>query len=85
LAEVKNTGALTVPLHLRNAPTGLAKALGHGKEYQYPHDHPDHIVRQDYLPEGMQQREFYHPTDIANEKTIKDRMAWWERRLAERK
>jgi putative ATPase len=84
LAEVKNTGALSVPVHLRNAPTGLAKALGHGKDYLYPHDHPDHIVRQDYLPEGLQQREFYHPTDIANEKTIKDRMAWWARRLAER-
>lgn len=84
LAEVRQTGARPVPIHLRNAPTGLAKALGHGEDYKYPHDFPDHIVRQTYLPEGLSNRLFYEPTDIANEKTIRDRMIWWERRLSER-
>lgn len=84
LEEVKRSGALPVPIHLRNAPTGLAKALGHGQEYKYPHDYPDHIVRQSYLPEGLQQREFYVPTTIGNEKIIGERLLWWERRLNSR-
>lgn len=84
IAEVKATGALPVPVHLRNAPTGLAKSLGHGAEYRYPHDFPDHIVRQQYLPEALRDRRFYTPTDIAAERTVRDRLEWWERRMRER-
>lgn len=82
---VRKTGALPVPLHLRNAPTGLAKALGHGRAYLYPHDFPDHIVEQPYGPEGLALPRFYKPTEGGNEKTIRERLAWWARRLAERR
>jgi len=82
---VRKTGALPVPLHLRNAPTGLAKALGHGRAYLYPHDFPDHIVEQPYGPEGLALPRFYQPTEGGNEKTIRERLAWWARRLAERR
>src|SRR5207244_6461526 len=48
--DVRASGALPVPLHLRNAPTPLMKGLGYGAEYRYPHDYPDAVVEQDYLP-----------------------------------
>lgn len=84
IAEVRRSGARPVPVHLRNAPTALAKSLGHGEGYQYPHDFPDHFVDQDYLPEGVDGG-FYRPTGLGNEKTINERMAWWKRRSSERK
>jgi putative ATPase len=84
MAEVKRSGALPVPVHLRNAPTGLAKSLGHGADYLYPHDHPDHIVRQQYLPDALVGTRWYEPTDLGNERTIRERLAWWEARLRER-
>ncbi|MES2640605.1 MAG: replication-associated recombination protein A [Myxococcota bacterium] len=84
LAEVKASGALPVPLHLRNAPTGLAKKLGHGAEYRYPHDFPDHITRQQYLPDELVGKVYYEPVDAGAERTIRERLAWWERRLKER-
>ncbi len=84
LAEVRRSGALPVPVHLRNAPTGLAKSLGHGKDYLYPHDHPDHIVRQQYLPDALVGTQFYAPVPFGGEKLIGERLAWWERRLRER-
>ena len=51
-----------VPLHLRNASFGGARGLGYGRGYAYPHDHPGHWVRQQYLPEGVD-GPFYHPSD----------------------
>lgn len=81
IAAVKSTGALPVPLHLRNAPTGLAKSLGHGAEYRYPHDHPGHIVAQQYLPDALVGTTFYTPTNQGAEKTIGERLAWWKQRL----
>ncbi len=84
LADVERTGALEVPLHLRNAPTAAMKAEGYGRGYLYPHDHPHHIVRQSYLPAALEGRRYYTPTDHAEEKTIGKRLAWWAARLAER-
>jgi putative ATPase len=84
IAEVERSGALPVPLHLRNAPTGLARSLGHGAEYRYPHDHPDGIVAQEYMPDALRGRRFYDPKDVANERTIRERLAWWAKRLRER-
>ena len=46
---------------------------------------PDHIVAQAYLPEALEGRRFYTPTDIANERTIRERLAWWQARLRDRK
>lgn len=84
LARVAATGALPVPVHLRNAPSDLARDLGHGVDYRYPHDFPDHVVRQEHLPEALRGERYYEPVDAANERTIRERLAWWERRLRER-
>jgi putative ATPase len=67
--------ALPVPLHLRNAPTGLMKGLGYGKDYRYPHDDPGAINEQDYLPEQLQGRTYYQPSDRGYEIRIREWLA----------
>ena len=84
IARVKATGSLPVPLHLRNAPTKLAKAAGHGEGYRYPHDHPHHIVAQCYLPDEVAGDRYYKPAPHGTEKTIAERLAWWSQLLAKR-
>jgi len=74
---VDSYGALPVPLHIRNAPTGLMKKLGYGKDYKYAHDYKDAYVPQDYLPEKLEGRLFYAPTDRGYEKTIKQWLDGW--------
>jgi putative ATPase len=71
--------AEAVPLHLRSAPTPLMKGLGYGEGYQYAHDHPDAYIPQDYLPEPLRAAHWYTPSDFGYEKTIRERMEWWER------
>jgi putative ATPase len=67
-----------VPDHLRNAPTALARSLGHAKGYVYPHDRPGHFVRTEYLPERIAGRRYYRPTGQGYERHILDRLkAWW--------
>ncbi|MCM1318794.1 MAG: replication-associated recombination protein A [Muribaculaceae bacterium] len=61
LAEVKNSGDLPVPLHLRNAPTKLMKELGYHEGYKYAHDYPGHYVDQQYLPDQLMQTRFWTP------------------------
>jgi len=73
-AEIRRTGARPVPMHLRNAPTRLMREAGYSRGYRYPHDHPDGWVRQDYLPEGLEQRDFYTPTNRGIEERILRRM-----------
>ena len=68
LAKVRETGNLPVPLHLRNAPTGLMKELGYSDGYVYPHDFPDHFHSQQYLPDNLKDEQFWHPADNAPEK-----------------
>lgn len=63
-----------VPLHLRNAPTKLAKSLGHGKDYKYPHDYKENWVKEDYLPENLIGTKYYKPTENGFEKKIKDKL-----------
>lgn len=84
IEEVSRSGPLPVPLHLRNATTASDRAEGYGGGYRYPHDHPDRIVRQSYLPERLQGRRFYEPTGPAEEKRIAERLRWWQRKLEER-
>ncbi len=67
LRNVKETGNLPVPLHLRNAPTQLMEQLGYGQEYKYAHDYEDHFVRQQYLPDELQGTHFWHPQPNAAE------------------
>jgi putative ATPase len=78
--DIQKTQALPVPLHIRNAPTRLMKDLGYGKDYKYPHDHPDHFVDEIYLPENLKNRKYYHPADFGFEKEIKKRLTWWRKK-----
>ena len=72
--DVNKEGALAVPLHLRNAPTGLARDLGHGKDYLYPHDFEGHHVEQDYLPESLKDRQYYEASASGFEADIANRL-----------
>ncbi|MBI5559684.1 MAG: replication-associated recombination protein A [Deltaproteobacteria bacterium] len=72
--DVVEKGALPVPLHLRNAPTGLMKKLGYGRDYKYPHNYKDAKVSQDYLPEELKGRTYYAPSGRGYEKTISERI-----------
>ena len=71
--EIGQSGALPVPLHIRNAPTGLMKKLGYGRGYRYPHNYPGARVDQAYLPEEIKDRVFYRPTDRGLEGDIRRR------------
>jgi len=83
LADVRRHGALPVPLHLRNATTRLMREEGYGDGYQYPHDHPHRIVAQQYLPDRLRHRRYYDPAAHGEEKTLRERLAWWRRKLQE--
>ena len=77
LNDVKEKGTLGVPLHIRNAPTSLMKDLGYGKGYKYPHDHGG-FAGQSCLPEELQGREYYKPTNFGFDKEIKKRLAFFK-------
>ncbi|CAH2031555.1 replication-associated recombination protein A [Trichlorobacter ammonificans] len=76
LAEVRKSGALEVPLHIRNAPTKLMKELGYHKGYRYAHDYEGGYVRQEYLPDRLRGKTFYAPRGHGYEKNILERMEW---------
>src|SRR5215207_3274719 len=63
-----------VPIHLRNAPTGLMKDLGYGKGYRYAHDYEGGVIGQQNLPERLAGRQYYHPTDRGLEQELAGRM-----------
>jgi putative ATPase len=77
--DIRRTLSLSVPLHLRNAPTRLMKELGYGKGYKYPHDFPGGYVEEHYLPEGLRGRIYYKPTNQGYEVEIKRRLEKWRR------
>ena len=83
--DVRTNPNLPVPLHIRNAPTGLMKDLGYGKDYAYDHDDPDGYAPQDYLPENLSGREYYRPTDRGYERNIRALMDYWRDLRAHRK
>ena len=77
LQAVAEAGSLEVPIHLRNAPTGLAKSLGHGAEYRYAHDEPHGFSPgQRYFPSGLDAERYYEPTDRGLEQKIKEKLAY---------
>lgn len=80
LAEVRKSGALPVPLHIRNAPTKLMKEQGYGKGYQYAHDYEDGYAGQECLPDKLAGRKFYEPKGHGYEKSIVERMEWLKSR-----
>ncbi|MEI7828575.1 MAG: replication-associated recombination protein A [Prolixibacteraceae bacterium] len=81
LAEVKLSGHLPVPLHLRNAPTKLMKQLDYGKDYKYAHSYDGNFVDQEFLPKKIIQKRFYTPQNNPSEQKILERLRnWWKSR-----
>ena len=76
-ADATRDVADPVPLHLRNAPTGLMKDLGYGRDYRYAHDEADAVSAMDCLPESLHGRQYYRPTTRGFEKEIKRRLDGW--------
>jgi putative ATPase len=73
-AEIEAHRAEPVPLHLRNAPTGLMKHFGYGEGYQYAHDLEGRVADMECMPDNLRGREFYHPTAEGREKLLAQRM-----------
>ena len=77
-----NSPDLPVPLHLRNAPTELMKEKGYSNGYKYPHDFPQHFVKETYLPDKLKNKKYYLPTELGREKTLKERLKLlWKNRF----
>jgi putative ATPase len=78
LAEVRNSGDLSIPMHLRNAPTKLMKDLGYGDEYKYAHSYEGNFVYQQFLPESLAKVQFYVPAANNKELQIREwlRLKW---------
>ena len=75
MAHVRDNGAGSVPLHLRNAPTKLMKNEAYGKNYKYAHSFPDHFVNDNYMPESFTETpSFYNPSNQGREKFLKERL-----------
>ncbi len=75
MRDAAENGSQEVPLHLRNAPTRLMKELGYGNEYRYAHDEPDaYAAGEDYFPEAMEPRRYYHPVPRGLESKIRDKL-----------
>ena len=70
-ARVKQTGDLSVPLHIRNAPTGLMKKMNYGAEYKYPHNYPGNFAEQEFLPSELSGTKFYDPGANAREQELR--------------
>ena len=78
LQDVRQQPNDPVPLHLRNAVTGLMQAMDYGQGYRYAHDHPGHFVEQEYLPPSLHGRRYYQPGTEGQEKAIAERLQkWW--------
>jgi putative ATPase len=80
LELARHTPAEPVPLHLRNAPTGLMQDLGYGAAYRYAHDYPEHYVAQEYLPVSLAGTVLYRPGSLGQEKRVAERLAYWKKR-----
>src|SRR5262249_62113912 len=75
--DIREKPAEPVPLHIRNAPTGLMANLAYGKGYQYAHDAPEALVSQEHLPNALRGRIYYRPTDRGAEHEIALRLKKW--------
>jgi putative ATPase len=75
--EIKKGPVEAVPLHLRNPVTPLMGKMGYGKGYKYAHNYPGHVVQQQYLPNGLQGRQYYNPSDQGYEQQVADQLKAW--------
>ena len=71
---VKKTGDLPIPLHLRNAPTKLMKALEYGKDYKYAHDYQGNFVLEEFLPESISNTKIYDPGENPREEQFREKL-----------
>jgi putative ATPase len=78
--DVREKGALPVPLHIRNAPTRLMKNLGYAQGYKYAHDFADAVVAQNYFPDELGAKTYYRPTGRGFERTVSERLAAWRQK-----
>ena len=74
METVKETRTMPVPVHLQDKHYKGAEKLGHGQGYLYAHDYPNHYVKQQYLPDGLEDSRFYEPTENGYEKQIKEHL-----------
>lgn len=74
LAEVRESGNLSIPLHLRNAPTNLMKDIGYGKDYKYAHNFQGGFIDENYLPEEIKGTAYYQPSKNGSEAKLLDQM-----------
>jgi len=77
LDDVEREGKVEVPDHLKDSHRD-ARGLGHGEGYKYPHAYPGHYVPQQYLPDGLQGRRYYDPSEQGYERVIKERLEGWK-------
>ena len=78
---VRQTGDLSVPMHIRNAPTRLMKELRYGKDYKYAHSYEGNFIDDDFLPEAILNKKIYDPQDNTRENEIRQRLrSWWKDR-----
>jgi putative ATPase len=82
LAEVRNSGNLSVPLHLRNAPTKLMKEIGYGKDYKYAHSYDGNFIADQFLPDEIEKEQFYLPGNNSRERDIEKNLkqAWKDKK-----
>ena len=86
MRDARDKGSLEVPMHLRNAPTGLMKNLGYGDGYRYAHDEDDAVaLGETYFPEDMPPVKYYHPVARGLEIRIREKLEDIERRAREKK
>ena len=83
MEAMKQTQALSVPVHLQDSHYRGAKQIGHGTGYLYAHDFPNHYVRQQYLPDGLFDAKFYEPTENGYEKQIREHLAFLRKSAAD--
>ncbi|MGH6786159.1 MAG: replication-associated recombination protein A, partial [Novosphingobium sp.] len=81
--SARETGSLSPPAHILNAPTKLMKEIGYGKGYAYDHAAEGAFSGADYWPEGMEPQTYYRPAERGFEREVAKRMEWWDKRRAE--
>ncbi|MEO0032603.1 MAG: hypothetical protein RIS94_2361 [Pseudomonadota bacterium] len=83
--SARETGSLSPPANILNAPTKLMKDIGYGKDYVYDHDAEDGFSGANYWPEGMRPQTFYQPVERGFEREVMKRLEWWDKKRRERR
>ena len=84
MRSAKEHGSLSPPKHILNAPTKLMADQGYGADYEYDHNAPDAFSGQNYFPDEMAREQYYDPPERGFEREIHKRLAYWQKRRAER-